>query len=120
MWIRRNSPALPAMSSVRNSPRKVTDGAAVVVGVHLLAQEGEAGGLRHGRRQHRDSTFRRAGIVSPVRVAGVFGEAAAELPSVQAVGERQVAWLITRPVAKAQDGERRLGFGERYGPVVAR
>src|SRR5580693_1609015 len=49
--------------------------AAVVVGEHFLAEEGESGGPRHGRRQHRDAVVRAAGVILPVRVAGVLGEA---------------------------------------------
>ena len=45
-------------------------GAAVVVGVNLLGQPGEAFGLRHGRGEHRGSMFRGGGIVLPVGVAG--------------------------------------------------
>jgi hypothetical protein len=73
--------------------RREGDGAAaVVVGFDLLAEEGESGGSGHGRGQDHPPVFGGAGIVLVVG-PGLAQEGAIELPSVQAVGERQVARL---------------------------
>jgi hypothetical protein len=56
---------------------------AVVVGEDPLAEEGESGGLRHGRGQDHSPVFGGAGIVEP---GALTQEGAAELPSVQLVG----------------------------------
>ena len=61
---RRNSPARPVPSGVRNWPRKVTRAAVVVGG--LLGQPGEAFGLRHGRGEHRAPAVGGGGVVLPV------------------------------------------------------
>src|SRR3984885_3495880 len=64
--------------------------AAVVVGFDLLGEEGESGRLGDGRGQDRPPVLGGGGIVEPGALAQ---EGAAELPVVQAVGERHVAWL---------------------------
>ena len=70
------------------------DGAAAVgVGFDLLAEDGESGGFGHGRGQDRPPVFGGAGIVLAVEPGHLAQEGAIELPSVQAVGERQVARL---------------------------
>src|SRR5260370_33312859 len=67
--------------------------AAVVVGVDLLAEEGESGGFGHGRGQDRPALFSGAGIGLVVGTGGLGPEGAAELPSGPAVGGRQGAAL---------------------------
>jgi hypothetical protein len=67
--------------------------AAVVVGFNLLGEEGESGRFGHGRGQDRPPVRGGGGVVEPGALAQ---EGAAELPVVQAVGERQVAGLDRR------------------------
>src|SRR5215472_14484083 len=100
-------------AAVRPVPAEGDRGAAVVVGVDLLEQDGGAGGLRDRGRQDRGPVCGGAGIVLPVRPAG-RQEAASQLPPVQAVGERDVPRLGTRPLpgtAMRPDG--RLGQERR-------
>src|SRR3984957_19335401 len=81
--------------------------AAVVVGFDVLAEEGESGGFGDGRGQDRPPVLGGGGIVEPGALAQ---EGAAEPPSVQAVGERHVAWL--EPTAQ---GPGRCLLAERGG-----
>src|ERR1022692_909647 len=74
--------------------------AAVVVGFDLLAEDGESGGSGHGRGQDRPPVFGGAGIVLVVGPGHLAQEGAIELPSVQAVGERQVARLEPRVLGR--------------------
>src|SRR5580698_9051206 len=68
------------------------DGTVVVVlGLDLLAQDGESGGSGNGRGKDGPPVFAGAGIVLVAGPGHLAQEAAIELPVVQAVGERQVA-----------------------------